>query len=119
MNIKTFLKNNCSNFDSHHKCCLLTDEDCLVLAGRRCGYFEKYLLRPYDYRFRLPGVDYAKLFAQYAELTNAETVRIRQRRCDCGEPLSFGKRYCDKCKKKRRKESYHNHRNSKSLKRHS
>ena len=45
--------------------------------GQRCGYFEKCLLGTRDYKYKLPGYDYAKLFAQYADQTGAQTQRVK------------------------------------------
>jgi hypothetical protein len=33
----------CANFDFHYECCLFRDE-CLVLKGHRCEYFERAVL---------------------------------------------------------------------------
>lgn len=69
-NIKTFIKTNCCNYDGTHQWCLLNDEDCLVLNGKRCGHFERAVLCLDYTNLRLPGIDYEKLIAQYAELIN-------------------------------------------------
>ena len=66
-----FLKDNCASYDKHYQSCLFADS-CRVFDGQRCGYFEKCVLGPPDYKYKLPGYDYAKLFAQYADLTKTK-----------------------------------------------
>lgn len=102
--LATFVKDECVNFDRHHQTCL-DSEPCKVLAGERCGYFEQVVLGSPDYKLRLPDYDYQKLFAEYAERTNAKTQIVRQRRCGCGAPLRFRQRFCDSCSRKRRQET--------------
>lgn len=113
-----FLKDNCCNYDKHYQSCLFADS-CRVFDGQRCGYFEKCVLGPPDYKYKLPGYDYAKLFAQYAEQTGAKAQKVKVRRCDCGVPLQRHQRYCPRCSKKRAKvanrERVRKHRLSNSL----
>lgn len=97
-----FIKTECSNFNRHYQVCI-DDKPCKVLAGEQCGYFETAVLGPAGYKFRLPGYDYQKLFAQYAEQTKTKAQVVEQRRCDCGNPLRLRQRFCDDCAKKRRK----------------
>lgn len=100
-----FIKDNCANYDRHYQSCLFADS-CKVLDGQRCGYFEKCVLGLPDYKGRLPDYDYAKLFAQYAELTDAPSQAVEQRRCKCGNPLSQRQRFCDVYYQKKRKDAY-------------
>lgn len=102
--IERFIRDECSNFDKHYQVCV-SDTPCKALNGQRCGFFEKAVLGPPDYKFRLPDYDYQKLFAQYAELTGTEGQEVQIRRCECGAPLSPRQRYCDKCSKHRAKEA--------------
>ena len=89
-----FIKDECANYDRHHQACLFGDS-CKLLDGQQCGYFEKCVLGPPDYKYKLPGYDYTKLFAQYAEQTRTEKQTVEVRRCDCGTPLRLRQRYCD------------------------
>ena len=66
--LQLFLRDECANYDKHTEACLIPD-CCKVLEGQRCDYFEHAVLGPPDYKFRLPGYDYQKLFAQYADQT--------------------------------------------------
>lgn len=113
-----FIKDNCANYDIHYQKCLFADS-CRVMDGLRCGYFEKCVLGPADYKYRLPGYDYSKLFAQYANQTGTAPTKVKQRRCECGEPLQRGRRFCNVCNRKRRKESYRNSKRSKRMSVHS
>jgi len=99
-----FVKDNCCNFDRHYQTCI-DDAPCKVLSGKRCGYFEKCVLGPADYRYRLPDCDYGKLFAQYAEQTGTESQTVEQRLCACGAPLRLRQRFCDDCTRKRRQKA--------------
>ena len=100
-----FVKTECANFNKHYQTCL-DDTPCKALTGERCGYFERVVLGPPDYKFRLPNIDYQKLFAQYAEFTNTEAQVVKQRRCACGSPLKPRQRFCDNCVQNRRKQTY-------------
>jgi len=99
-----FVKDECANYDRHYQTCL-DDKPCKVLAGKRCSYFEKVVLGPADYKYRLPGYDYQKLFAQYAEQTGTEIQTVQQRRCACGNPLKPRQRFCEDCTRKRRQKT--------------
>jgi hypothetical protein len=102
--IERFIRDECSNYDKHDQICI-SDKPCKALNGQRCGFFERAVLGPPDYKCRLPDYDYQKLFAQYAELIGEESQDAQQRRCDCGAPLRHRQRYCRKCSKKRAKEA--------------
>ncbi len=116
--ITRFLKDNCANYDKHYQKCLFA-ESCRVFDGQRCGYFERFILGPPDYKYKLPGYDYSKLFAQYADLTKTKKQRVKVRRCECGTPLRIRQRYCESCSKQRAKtanrERQRKHYYSKSL----
>lgn len=108
-----FVKKECAEYDRHYQIC--TDGNpCKVLAGQRCSYFEKAVLGPPDYKFKLPGYDYVKLFAQYAEQTKTEAKDVQQRRCACGDTLKPRQRFCDKCAEKRRNQTYRKSRQKKA-----
>jgi hypothetical protein len=102
--LQRFVRDECSNFDGYYQVCL-DDEPCRVLAGERCGHFEQRVLGPPDYKYKLPGYDYAKLFAQYAEQTETKAQVVEQRHCECGNPLKLRQRFCDNCSQKRRQET--------------
>jgi hypothetical protein len=99
-----FLRNECANYHKHDEACLF-GEPCKVMKGKRCDYFEKAVLGPPDHRYKLPGYDYGKLFAQYTEQTKAEQPQVNVRRCECGTPLRHRQRYCDDCTMKRRRKT--------------
>lgn len=99
-----FVKDECANYNGHYQTCI-DDKPCKVLAGEQCGYFEKVVLCPPDYKYKLPGYDYAKLFAQYAEQTKTKSKVVQQRRCSCGNPLRLRQRFCERCAKIRAKEA--------------
>jgi len=94
----------CANYDHHYSGCLYGA--CLVEAGQRCGYFEKAVLP-------IAGeIGQQKIYAAYESLTGADPLaRPQARLCpDCGAELKPRQRYCDDCKRKRRRQSYRNSR---------
>jgi hypothetical protein len=114
-----FVKAECANYYDGYQLCLLDDEPCDVLEGKRCAYFEKSVLGPPGYPFKQPGYDYAKLFAQYEDIRGTRYVGVRQRLCECGKPLQARQRFCAKCRKTRARsasrERTRKHRHSNSL----
>lgn len=109
-----FIKDECANFDKHYQKCHYAAK-CKVLNGVRCSYFERnVLITNPDYKFRPPGYDYSKLFAEYATLTKTKTGKVKQRKCNyCSEPVGYRQRLCRKCREFKRRNSYRNYRNSK------
>ena len=103
--LTAFVRDECANYSKHDETCLF-GESCKVMDGQRCDYFEKAVLGPPGYRYKLPGYDYAKLFAQYAEQTKAERQQVEVWRCGCGTPLRHRQRYCRVCAKKRRTDTF-------------
>ncbi len=94
----------CANYDHHYSGCLYGG--CLAEAGQRCGYFEKAVLP-------IAGeIGQQKIYAAYESLTGADPLaRPQARLCpDCGAELKPRQRYCDDCKRKRRRQSYRNSR---------
>ena len=106
--LKGFIKDECANYDKHYQSCIW-DRPCMVLSSARCGYFEKVVLCPAGYKFRLPDYDYQKLSAQYTEQTRTQAESVNQRLCGCGNPLRHRQRFCDDCTQKRRKDTNRKH----------
>lgn len=95
-------------FDRHYEICSFSGDKCKVIEGNCCDYFEHVLLNVPE-KSRLPGYDYSKLSAQYAQQTGAKvSSKIKQRRCECGEPLGYRQRYCLKCSMNRKKAANRN-----------
>lgn len=113
--LRTFIKKECANY--YENGCVY-DHPCLVFEGKRCRYFEKAVLGPSDYKFRLPGYDYPKIFKQYAAIHNhLHGIEVELRECECGEVLKLRQRFCDSCSKRRRRDSYRKVRENKRSKR--
>ena len=111
-----FLKDHCANYNKHYGQCVY-DHPCKVLEGKQCGYFEKAVLGPPEYKHKLPGYDYAKLFAQYASQTGASSKKVTVRRCpDCQAVLRPRQRYCEDCSKKRLRKNAREHARRERLK---
>lgn len=108
--LTTFITNQCANWVGY---CLLNDGDCKVMNGKRCKYFEKSVLGPPEYKYRTAGYNYERLFPRYAKINkNLTGTEVKVRRCGCGAILKRRERYCEKCRIKRRKESYRKSRES-------
>ena len=101
--LSRFVRTECANF--YESSCLFEKEGCKVLDGQRCSYFETAVLGPPDYRFRLEGYDYTKIFDQYGRVNPQFSGRgVVVRRCKCGEVLKPRFRLCPKCQRSRRRE---------------
>jgi len=97
--LAVFVKKECANCVGG-QCCMIGQ--CLVLKGKPCLYFEKAVLGPVDYKFHQPGYDWGGLFDAYSAINGSYlSKQVKLRNCECGEPLLPGKRYCEKCKRKR------------------
>ena len=114
--LSVFVKKECANF--YEGACVFKDV-CIVLNGAPCRYFERAVLGPADYGYRLPGYDYAGISHEYRNVTKAEIRTALQRTCECGRILQKRQRMCEKCKIKKRKETYRKKRLAGLSKRHS
>jgi len=122
-----FAKDECANFNPDGSCLGVRPED-LVDSGqrkqlgprdkcllydktKRCLYFEEVILPLADKPAPVdePGL---QLKRQAARLFYLETRNLiipdesNKRRCDCGNPLEFGKRFCQECLTNRNKECF-------------
>ena len=120
----------CANYDHHYGGCLfcvkgcdVTNDECLqcddfqeysyclVERGQRCGYFEKAAL-PTAADLGLSEL-VKRLYGKNAGIANdGSSQREPGRRCpgtdrhECGAPLPPRRKYCDKCRGERRRDSY-------------
>jgi hypothetical protein len=76
---------------------------CAVLAGERCDYFSRVVLR--DSLARGQGAAAAKAYAAIDPKGGAPAARAA-RRCACGQEIPKGHRTCGDCARRRRKETY-------------
>ncbi len=103
----------CADFDNHSDGCLGNDV-CLVQTGQRCHHFEKVVLPTAgDISLR------ESIHSQYRKHVglggNDELGTESIRRCpDCGAELRPRQRYCDDCRKRRRRKSYQNSRSKRN-----
>lgn len=104
--LNSFVKNECANYDRNRNECLHGFK-CLVLEGRTCKYFQKSVLGPPDYKFRVAGYDYETIFRQYSEIKKnlkGEIHKLNVNTCnECGNAIPPGFSYCEKCGKKRKR----------------
>jgi len=108
----------CANFDHHHSGCQLA-ETCLVQEGKRCGYFERAVL-PTAADLSLKDTVYSQYEAHVGIAGNGLLQREQIRRCpDCGDEVGPRQRYCLKCSKTRRRQSYRRARGKRRLVRNS
>ncbi len=99
--VKRFIKDECANYDNHYRACVW-GWSCRVLDGKRCAYLERAVLCSPNYKYKLPHYDYQKLSAQYTESIGTKSEAVKQRLCDCANPLNHRQRHCDSCAQKRR-----------------
>jgi hypothetical protein len=95
----------CSNFDHRYGGCLFQDV-CSVQAGKRCGYFEKAVL----------PTGSSEIFSKYEAHCGLiePLVRPKVRLCSCGNVLKSRQRYCEDCRRKRRRATYRKSRQRKA-----
>jgi len=96
----------CANYDRDADLCH-TGVRCFVLKGGRCVYFERAVLPTAG---QLKAKDGRKIVDEYQRAYGMKKllkVNLAQTRyCPCGNPIRGGRRFCDKCKKKRRLKTY-------------
>jgi hypothetical protein len=85
----------CAGIEEHH-------DKCLVADGEKCAYFEGSVLQldalSKDDRYRQQIIE--------ARIAYNGRAEARGRPCpDCGTPMRPRQRYCDECRKKRRREA--------------
>jgi len=101
-----FVRTECANYDSHRKLCI-DGKPCKVLAGQPCRHFERAVLGAPEHPYKLPGYDYRKLFEQYGRINPKLAGRgVVIRRCECGATLQPRERVCEKCRARKRRETY-------------
>ena len=99
----------CANYDHHSGGCLLA-ETCFVQKDRRCHYFEEVVLPTAADIGQLELV--RSLYERHVGVAETEPDTNRIRRCPgtdrhgCGAVLPPRKRYCDKCRDERRRDTY-------------
>ena len=119
--LTSFSRENCSNWNGD-KCIgvdgivLFNEGPCLVMLGKPCPYFEKSVFPLCDPAY--PYAD-AKAVKQYGLLVKlyrkcnpnvVESEEVDVRLCDCGASLLSRQRVCEKCRRRRRLDSYRRNR---------
>jgi len=105
----------CANY--YNDGCVLR-RTCKIEKGKRCLYFEKTVL-PVAAELGIGG-SIGDAYADKVGLVGFRPQMTKEaRRCLCGAILLSRQRYCEKCSKRRRRESYRKMRDSKRLTRHS
>ncbi len=104
----SFIRAECDNITSTNLCLGLDvfgkrfmDQDrCLVLRKKRCDYFKKCVLP----LAKLMGC-YDRIFKEYIKFDKTVDQSEEARFCECGEELKPRERFCERCRKKRRRET--------------
>jgi hypothetical protein len=74
---------------------------CLVIEKKEaCKYFKKSVLPLAE----LQGI-YSKILLEYTNIDESIVKNIHTRFCECGEELTPRERFCERCKKIRRRET--------------
>ena len=104
--LQRFVRRECADYDESQGACI-HDKACSVLAGEPCAHFERAVLGPPDYPYRVPGYNYHKIFSEYGKINPAFAARgVSVRRCECGAILQPRQRVCEKCRDRKRRETY-------------
>ncbi len=110
--LKRFVKGDRKNPNCFYGCAGWKNGKCIfgscrVLKGEKCRYFESHVLPPESYRFYPDQKILRKIRNEYFEnIGRPHKFRDRPiRMCpDCGKnELPKRRRYCDKCRDRRRK----------------
>ena len=108
MKLATFVRNECANWD---RTGCVDGSRCLVLAGRRCDYFERAVLPPEGYPY--PNRTFVqdpkaekRVRDRYFAVVGRWRYHRKVRFCKCGNPLAKRRSLCSECKAKRQRERW-------------
>ena len=123
MNLNNFIADECANHRRGGACpgmpvLLKHDETgraipgqmfaapkCRVAEGKRCDYFEKYVM-PLAAKMGKPHiVDEYQNTTETMMLGSSARAHVKARLCGCGTPLAARQRTCEHCQAKKRLES--------------
>ena len=82
----------------------LEGQPCRVGQGKRCDFFERHVLPVAE----SPGEIAAR--KAYVSKFPVDQFAGKERYCHCGETIGKGRRMCDECRAKRRRETYRRNR---------
>ena len=85
-----------------HACLFTKDGACVLGKGKRCAYFEESVL-PLGLPRYYPE-KYANTRRLYLKTHKMSADEEENRRCECGALLAHGKRLCETCRKRRKRE---------------
>jgi len=97
----------CADLDRHRPGDCFRHGTCVVMDGQSCLYFEKAVLPTAAETGKIMEMTalYEAKVGKMARPTKG-MARADQRLCDCGAPLAPKRRYCEKCRKRRARETY-------------
>ena len=95
----------CCNWDQKRGQCVF-DMACLVIEGRRCGHFETAVLPTAAYTGQLVRITQLYERKVGAPGITGQASAITRSCPDCGGELKLRQRYCESCKKRRRRKSF-------------
>ncbi len=108
LTLGSFLKQECANVMRQTECIGIdvlgkrfrSEGPCYVLKQDPCGYFVKCVLPIAKQK------GYGNVISRYQRIDiNSELKKVKVRKCGCGEDLPKCKKYCEKCRKERRKKT--------------
>ncbi len=108
LTLTSFIRNECANIIRQTECLGIDvlgkrfrrEGPCYVLKQDPCGYFVKCVLPIAKQR------GYGNVISQYQRIDiNSELKKVKVRKCGCGEDLPKGKKFCEKCRKKKRQKT--------------
>lgn len=106
--LRKFVKDLCACWHDIHGC-FNTEGACLVLRGYPCSYFRRCVLPPENYKYGPPNLQELREAYSIIDVKAQNFQQKAVRRCpginskECGAPLPPRRRYCDKCRDRKRR----------------
>ncbi len=98
--LNSFIRTQCANLKRTNEC-IGIEEMCVIIKKKKeCKYFKTCVLPIAKEK------GYGAVISQYKRIdTNSGLKQIKVRNCCCGAEIPKGKKFCDKCRKERRKKT--------------
>lgn len=116
--LTAFVRKYCTDYSANENLCIgRRTGTCLIMQGKPCKHFKDAVFPLCDpgYKYAIVPEKYETLLALYKKLdVNVVESDVDIRRCGCGVPLKPRQRYCVKCSKQNRKDTYRKNRQKKA-----
>jgi hypothetical protein len=106
--LTALVRKHCADYDSQENLCIGEHRSgtCLIMQDLPCPHFKKSVwpICCPSYQFASETAKYEKLFQIYKKI-DPSIIEDSTRQCSCGQPMKSRQRYCETCKKARRKQT--------------